>query len=114
MRAARALATVAGAVTSALLASLCCIGPLVFAALGIGGAGLLVRFEPYRPLFSVLTLGMLGTGFYFTYRTPRAATGPDCNCPVPRASRLGKSMLWLATVVALLLLTFPLLAEHLG
>jgi hypothetical protein len=34
--------TMAGAVVSAFLASACCIGPLLFAALGLGGAALLV------------------------------------------------------------------------
>jgi len=38
---------------AALLASTCCLGPLVLAALGVSGAwiGNLTALEPYRPLF---------------------------------------------------------------
>ena len=73
-------ATTTAAVGTAFIASLCCIGPLVFALLGIGGAGLLVKIEPLRPYFAVLTAGLLGAGFYFTYRKPKAAVGPATFC----------------------------------
>lgn len=53
--------TAAAAVFTGLLASACCIGPLVLAILGIGGAGLLVKFEPYRPYFG-LYLSSSGLG----------------------------------------------------
>jgi mercuric ion transport protein len=105
---------------SAFIASACCVGPLVFALLGIGGAGLLVKFEPYRPYFIVVTFALLGTGFYFTYRKPKAAApttavegGPECACPAPRANRAGKIMLLVATVLVLAFLSFPYLAPYL-
>jgi mercuric ion transport protein len=102
---------------SALIASACCIGPLVLALLGIGGAGLLVKFEPYRPYFMAVTFALLGTGFYLTYRKPKTAGfvagGPECDCPAPRASRAGKIMLWVATVLVVIFLAFPYLAAAL-
>lgn len=93
-----------GSIISAFLASACCVGPLIFALLGLGGAGLLVKFEPYRPWFLTLTFAMLGSGFYFTYRRPQAAnsaatSGPACDCPAPRTNRAGRIMLWVATVL---------------
>lgn len=102
-------------IVSAFIASLCCVGPLVFALLGLGGAGLLVKFEPYRPYFIVVTFALLGAGFYFTYRKPKAAAaapdgGPGCACPAPRANRGGKLMLWVATVLVVGFLSFPYLA----
>ena len=109
-------ASVAGAVVSAFLASLCCLGPLVFAVLGIGGAGLLVKFEPYRPYFTVLTLGLLGAGFYFTYRPRRVAAvadEPACDCPHPTSNRLGRIILWMATVLVVGFLSFPYIAARL-
>lgn len=109
------VATTAGAVASAFLASLCCIGPLVLAVLGLGGAGLLVKFEPYRPHFAALTAALLGTGFYFSYRRPRrpaVAGRPDCACEEPRSSRVGKAMLWLATALVVGFLAFPYIAAH--
>jgi len=46
------LAASVSSIISAFVASICCVGPLVFALLGIGGAGLFVKFEPYRPTSS--------------------------------------------------------------
>lgn len=106
----------AGSILSAFLASACCVGPLIFALLGLGGAGLLVKFEPYRPYFMAITFALLGTGFYFTYRRPRtsasAASGADgaaCDCPAPRTNRAGRMMLWVATVLVVGFLVFPYL-----
>jgi mercuric ion transport protein len=91
------LATTVSSVISALVASVCCIGPLVLALLGIGGGALLVKFEPYRPYFMAVTFAMLGAGFYFTYRKPKTAGavegGPECACPAPRTHRAGTAML---------------------
>lgn len=102
------------AVITALVASACCIGPLVLAALGIGGAGLLLKLEPYRPYFIALTVGLLGVGFFVTYRKPKAADGgPECDCERPRTHRFGKLMLWVATVLVVLALAFPYLAARL-
>jgi mercuric ion transport protein len=47
--------TLAGSVIGGILASLCCIGPLVFALLGISGAAFAQRFAPLRPYFLVAT-----------------------------------------------------------
>lgn len=109
----------AGSVLTAFLASACCVGPLIFALLGLGGAGLLVKFEPYRPYFIALTFSMLGTGFYFTYRkpslanTPASASGPACDCPAPRTNRVGRVMLWVATALVGGFLIFPYLVPFL-
>lgn len=116
------VASIAGALVSAFLASLCCLGPLLLALLGLGGAGLLVKFERYRPYFMVLTLALLGLGFYFTYRkpklkaTPAAGTpaGAACECEHPKANRLGKVALWVATVFVVGFLAFPYLAAALA
>lgn len=113
------LATSVSSIISAFIASICCVGPLVFALLGIGGAGLLVKFEPYRPYFMAVTFALLGAGFYFTYRKPKDAAGsmatggPECACPAPRANRAGKIMLWVATILVVGFLSFPYLAPYL-
>ena len=105
--------SVVGALVAAFMASLCCIGPLVLALLGLGGAGLLVKLERYRPYFVVLTLGLLAVGFYLTYRKPRVAEGDACGCEHPKANRLGRIMLWIATVIVATFLSFPYLAAKL-
>ncbi len=109
-------ASVGGAIIAAFASSLCCLGPLLFAALGLGGAGLVVKLSAYRPYLAALTLVLLGAGFYLTYRRPRlasaaAAGGPVCDCELPRANRLGRGMLWIATVLVAGFLSFPYLAQ---
>ncbi|MBL9100925.1 MAG: mercury transporter MerT [Myxococcales bacterium] len=110
------IATSVGSILTAFVASLCCVGPLVFALLGIGGAGLLVKFEPVRPYFTVLTLGLLGVGFYLAYRRPAtmSTTGePDCACERPRTNAMGRRVLWTASVLVLGLLAFPYMTPYL-
>jgi mercuric ion transport protein len=103
----RVLASV-GAVFAAFLASLCCIGPLVFVALGVG-AGLASTFEPLRPVFTAATLILLAVGFYAVYGRAAEATGcaEGASCPVPRDRRRDKMLLWTATLLAAALLSFP-------
>ena len=110
-----------GSVAAALAASACCVGPLVFALLGIGGAGFLVALEPYRPVFTVLTVGLLGAGFYLTYRSPvnvsaaagAELSGEDCGCEMPKTKRAGKRMLWGATGLVAVALLFPYFTPYL-
>lgn len=111
-------ASMGGAVFAAFASSLCCLGPLIFAALGIGGAGLVVKLTPYRTPLAAATLVLLATGFFFAYRSARAPIGPTaegraCACELPRASRIGRVMLWAATVLVLALLSFPYLTPYL-
>lgn len=101
----------AGSVLAAFLASACCVGPLVFALLGLGGAGALVALEPYRPLFLAVTALLLGAGFWVTYR-PRAtagggASGVACDCPAPRTNRVGRVLLWLAASLVIAMMALP-------
>ena len=107
----RGLAASFGAIGAAFLASLCCIGPVLFVTLGVG-AGLASRFEPLRPIFTILTVGLIAIGFYTVYgRRPATAASTSCDvegaCIVPLSRRRDKILLWIATFVALFLLTFP-------
>ena len=105
----------AGGVAAAFFGSLCCIGPLLFVALGVG-AGFASTFEPLRPLFGILMTVMLGLGFYIVYRPNRATSGPpdashDCvggeACASPRVVTRDKAIVWTATTLAVVLWTFP-------
>jgi mercuric ion transport protein len=106
-------ATLAGSVIGGILASACCIGPLVFALLGISGAAFAQRFEPLRPYFLVATYALLAGAFYSTYRPAQAECGPGEACEMPRAKRVGKVMLWIAAVIVLLATTFPMYSIYL-
>ena len=107
----RSLAASIAAVVVAFLASLCCIGPVLFVTLGVG-AGFATRFEPLRPLFTVLTIALLALGFYSVYGRQRATTSAaacdiDGTCTVPRSRKRDKILLWIAALMALIVLTFP-------
>jgi mercuric ion transport protein len=101
--------SLAGALLSALAASSCCLGPLLLAALGAGGAGAFAAMASLRPYILAVTLALLAAGFYLTYRRPRAAAGDACGCERPRASRAGRVGLWVATALVLLLAASPTL-----
>lgn len=107
----RGLAASIAAIGAAFVASLCCIGPVLFVTLGVG-AGLASRFEPLRPVFSVLAFGLIAVGFYTVYgRRSADKLGPSCDVDgariAPRSGTRDKAVLWIATLVAILLLTFP-------
>ncbi|MFQ5825065.1 MAG: mercuric transporter MerT family protein [bacterium] len=95
-----------GSIFSALLASLCCIGPVVFSLIGAGSLGFATAFEPYRPYLLALTVIFLGAGFYFTYRK-REVQCDDGTCRVETASKWSKLLLWAAAWVALIFMFFP-------
>lgn len=115
------LLTGAGGVAAAFLGSLCCVGPLLFVTLGVG-AGLASAFEPLRPVFGALMVVLLAAGFWAVYgrsaahalqATGTAGTGagaacePGTVCAAPPRRTRDVTMLWTATLLALVLWTFP-------
>lgn len=99
--------SIAGAIVAALAASSCCIGPLILAVLGVGGAGAFATLAGYRPYILGVTAVLLAAGFYLTYRQPRAAVGDACGCEKPKANRAGKIGLWIATAFVVLFAAAP-------
>src|SRR5260370_40526786 len=66
---------------AAVGASICCIGPIAAAFLGLTSLGALVKYERFRPLFSGLTLLLLAGALYLTYRRrPASACEPGSIC----------------------------------
>ena len=99
--------SIGGALLAALAASSCCLGPLLLAALGVGGAGATAALSAYRPYLLAGTALLLAGGFYFTYRKPRAAAGEACGCERPRSTRVARVGLWIATVFVVLVAAAP-------
>lgn len=94
-------------VTAAIGSALCCAGPLVAVFLGLSGAGLATTFEPLRPYFVAGTVLSLGAGVVVLRREERNACEPGRLCASPRVRRRMKWALWIATAIAIPLLTFP-------
>ncbi len=104
------------AVVTALLASVCCVVPFVLVMLGVSGAwiGNLRAFEPYKPIFILFTIGFLITGFYSIYKKPKESCEQGSLCAVPQTRKVQKIMLWIATIVAAVLLALPYLIAWLA
>lgn len=94
------------ALISAGIASLCCIGPVLFIALGLGSLGAFAVFEQYRPILLGVTALLLGIAFYFTYRK-REITCEDGTCKLASGSPKAKVLLWIVALFALGFMSAP-------
>ena len=103
----KTLLAAGASVAAAIGSALCCAGPLVAVFLGLSGAGLATTFEPLRPYFVAGTVLSLGAGFVVLRREEQHACEPGRLCASPRARRRMKWALWIATAIAIPLLTFP-------
>lgn len=93
---------------SALLASTCCLGPLVLVTLGFSGAwiGNLTVLEPYRPIF----LGAALVAMFFAYRRiyrPAQDCKPGDVCAIPQVRSTYKIIFWVVVALVLIALGFP-------
>ena len=96
---------------AAILASTCCLGPLVLLLLGFSGAwiGNLTVLEPYRPMFVAAAVVAL----FFAYRQifrPAVACTPGEVCAVPQVRTTYKAIFWLVAVLILIAVSFPFIA----
>ncbi len=103
----RTLWVFAASMVAAILASACCILPLVFGGLGLSAIALAGLFEQARPYLLVLTAAIVAAGFYFSYfrAAPDGATA--CAAPRPRIARMSRPLLWVATLAVTGLALFP-------
>lgn len=95
-----------GGVITAIVASLCCIGPVVVALIGVGSIGAFSVFEAYRPYLIGLTVAILGLAFYLTYRK-REVKCEDDTCKVESAGKWNKVAVWFVTFIAAVAIAFP-------
>lgn len=100
----------ASLVTS-VAASLCCIAPVLALISGASGAASSLSWlEAWRPYLIGLSVVLLGWAWYQQLKSPKAAL--DCGCEDERRSFWqGRSFLAAITVVAGLLITFPVYAH---
>ena len=97
---------------AAILASTCCLGPLILISLGFSGAwiGHLTLLEPYRPLFivaAVLALFFAGRRIF----RPAYLCNPGEVCALPRARRIYKFLFWSCATLVLVALVYPYVAR---
>ena len=86
----------AGALT-ATAASICCIGPLGLALLGVNGAILAAGLKPYRAYFLAASLVFIGLAFWAVYGGRRKSNdGAQCSV---RSGRIARLILWIASAL---------------
>ncbi|MHA8056264.1 mercuric transport protein MerTP [Aquirufa nivalisilvae] len=96
---------------TAFAASLCCITPVL--ALIAGTSGLASTFswvEPFRPYLIGLTIFVLGFAWYQKLKPKKQI---DCKCEIDEKQNFmqTKSFLGIVSVIAILLLSFPIYAR---
>ena len=104
----------AAGVVGAVLASSCCVVPLVLVTLGVSGAwiGNLSALDPYTNYFSVVTIAFLGAGFWQVYFKNNAACADGSYCAKPISGRITKAALWISTLLVLSALTIEWWAPY--
>ncbi len=97
---------------AAILASTCCLGPLVLVALGLSGAwiGNLTLLEPYRPFFIAGALVALLFAGRRIFR-PTQACAPGEVCAVPRTRRVYKILFGIVSALVIVALVFPYMVK---
>ena len=100
--------TMIAGVIAAIGASLCCVAPLLFVSIGLGGAWLanFAVLEPVRPVFIALALGFTSCAFYRLYVIQKNCE-PGKSCADPSTLNKQRVFYWLVTVLLLGLLAFP-------
>ena len=101
-----------GGLLGALVASSCCLLPLVLFGLGVSGAwiGNLTQLAPYQPFFMAATIACLGYGYWLVYRSSKVACAGGAACARPLSNRLVQLGLIVATVLVIAAIGFDFLA----
>lgn len=90
-----------GSIITSFFASICCIGVPLFSILGLSGLGLasVPIISPYKNIFMMLTVLMLGIAHYFMAK----------NNSTPKSTRI---ILWISTIISIGFITYPYLLER--
>ncbi|MFL5496800.1 MAG: mercuric transporter MerT family protein [Gemmatimonadales bacterium] len=102
-----------GAALTAAAATLCCVGPAVVAIVGVGGAVAAAALKPYRLLLILVSVALLGFGFWLAYQ-PKAILGSGAVACPTGAGRLTRRIVWISAVVWLGAVLLPFLISFLS
>ena len=106
-----------GGLLGAIVASTCCVLPVILFALGISGAWIsnLVSLAPYKPFFIVFSLVFIGTGLWMVYFKPQISIPKiqSTSCYRLFSEKTIKIMLWSSVIVILIVFLIPYIAPFL-
>ena len=96
---------------AAILASTCCLGPLVLITVGVSGAWIsnLTLLEPYQPFFVGAAMIALLLAWRRIWRLA-AACEPGQVCAIPQVNRAYKTLFWVVAALVIVALGFPVVA----
>lgn len=96
---------------AAILASTCCLGPLLLLMVGISGAwiGTLTLLEPYRPFFIGLSFVALALSWRRVWR-PAVDCAPGEFCAVPQVKWTYRVLYVIVTLLLFVAVSFPWIA----
>ena len=105
---------VGGGIAGALLASSCCILPVVLFALGVSGAwiGNFTRLAPYQPYFVAGAIICIATGYWLIRRAEQAACTADAICARPLPNRVVQLVLLAALILVIAAIGFDFAAPY--
>ena len=96
-----------GSILTAILASFCCIGPLILASIGMSGLGFIGPIAKYRPIFIGITFALIGVSYYFIYgRKEPCCPGESC-----KRRWTQEVPLWVITAIAVGLVAYAYTKE---
>jgi len=111
--------TAAGGVIASLgVCAACCLLPFVLLSVGVAGAWVsaLDALAAYKWIFIILTVALLGYGFYGAYFRPKSNCAAGVNCDTRNSGRSVRVGLWIATILAIVGVIFerlePMLSKH--
>ena len=91
-------------ILSAVIASSCCVIPLLLILAGLGSVGFAAKFAQYDWLFATVGVGLLGVSYWWYFRERKACAAGTCEMRGKKFTQisLGVSTLVIAFVVGLM------------
>ncbi len=87
---------VGGVMLAAVVASICCVIPLLFAGAGVTAIVIAEKFAVIRPYMLAVTGLLLLAGFYFAYGPAKVACEPGSACATPTSRKRARLAIWFA------------------
>jgi mercuric ion transport protein len=93
---------------AAILASTCCLGPLLLITLGVSGAWIsnLTLLEAYRPFFIIVALIALFFAWRKIWRSSASCTA-EAVCNLSEVKTSYKWLFWMVAILVLIAVGFP-------
>lgn len=109
----RSIAALTAGGIAAVLASACCLGPLLLVMLGVTGAwmGQLQALEPFRPFAIGVAILALTLAYRRIFR-PQVDCAPGEVCAVPRVKLAYKAVFWAVALLVAVAVVYPFVIPY--